>query len=148
MPRNASTVQARSLRARQTNTEGYLWAALRNRQLGGWKWRRQVGVGPFVVDFLCVEAGLVVELDGSGHAERLEHDALRTAMLNAHGLRVIRFWNHVVFEGRESVCDAILAACGGERSAAPHPTLSPEGRGKEGSPRKPAPSPPWGRGLG
>ena len=91
MPRNASTAQARSLRASQTSAEGYLWAALRNRQLGGWKWRRQVGLGPFVVDFLCVEAGLVVELDGAGHAERLDQDRLRTAMLGAHGLKVIRF---------------------------------------------------------
>ncbi|MBA4011461.1 MAG: endonuclease domain-containing protein [Phenylobacterium sp.] len=131
MPRNASTAKARSLRATQTNAEGYLWASLRNRQLGGWKWRRQVGVGPFIVDFLCIEAGLVIELDGGGHAERLEQDALRTAMLGAHGLRVIRFWNHGVFESREGVCDAILAACGGERS--PHPTLSPEGRGKRPS---------------
>ncbi|KQW69343.1 hypothetical protein ASE17_12085 [Phenylobacterium sp. Root77] len=121
MPRNASTAQARSLRARQTNAEAYLWAALRNRQLGGWKWRRRVGIGPFVVDFLCIEARLVIELDGAGHAERRDHDALRTAMLAAHRLRVIRFWNHVVFEGRESVCDAILAACDGERGAAPSP---------------------------
>ena len=121
MPGNASTARARSLRASQTNAEGYLWAALRNRQLGGWKWRRQVGIGPFVVDFLCVEAGLVIELDGGGHAEQLEYDAMRTAMLGAHRLRVIRFWNHAVFEGREGVCDAILAACGGERGATPSP---------------------------
>lgn len=121
MPRNASTARARSLRARQTNAEAYLWAALRNRQLGGWKWRRQVAVGPFVVDFLCVEAGLVVELDGGGHSERLEQDALRTSLLGAHGLRVIRFWNHGVLEGREGVCDAILAACGGERGPSPYP---------------------------
>ena len=148
MPRNASTAQARSLRASQTSAEGYLWAALRNRQLGGWKWRRQVGVGPFVVDFLCVEAGLVVELDGGGHAERLDQDRLRTAMLGAHGLKVIRFWNHAAFEGRESVCDAILAACGGECSAAPHPTLSPVGRGK-GRPSSQTMFPlPSGRGLG
>lgn len=138
MPRNASTAQARSLRARQTNAEAYLWAALRNRQLGGWKWRRQVGVGPFVVDFLCVEAGLVIELDGGGHAERREHDALRTAMLGAHGLRVIRFWNHGVLEGREGVCDAILASCGGEL---------PEGRGnRPNSPHDTFPRPLEGEG--
>lgn len=167
MPRNASTAQARSLRARQTTAEAYLWAALRNRQLGGWKWRRQVGVGPFIVDYLCVEAGLVIELDGGGHAERLEYDALRTAMLRAHGLRVIRFWNHGVIEGREGVCDAILAACGGERGAASSPRPSPrggEGVGKAAhtscpppplgereqtvQPALSVPSPPWGRGLG
>ena len=130
MPRNASTARARALRARQTSAEGYLWAALRNRQLGGWKWRRQVGVGPFVVDFLCVEARLVVELDGAGHAERLDQDRLRTALLGAHGLKVICFWNHAVFEGREGVCDAILAACGGEHGEPPHPNPLPEGRGK------------------
>lgn len=125
MPRRASTNRARWLRANDTPAEAYLWVVLRNRQLGGWKWRRQVGVGPYIVDFLCAEAGLVVELDGGGHSERGDYDARRTSVLEARGLRVLRFWNHGVFEGRDAVCDAILAACGGERREAPHPSPLP-----------------------
>lgn len=131
MPRNVPTDRARRLRAHDTRAEAYLWSALRNRQLGGWKWRRQVCIGPFIVDFLCVEAKLIVEVDGASHAEQEGYDAWRTKELAVRGLRVIRFWNHGVFEGREGICDAILAACGGPRDdappcgAAPHPTLSP-----------------------
>ncbi|MBP7701266.1 MAG: DUF559 domain-containing protein [Phenylobacterium sp.] len=68
-------------------------------------------------------------LDGGGHAERRKHDALRTALLRAHGLRVIRLWNRGVLEGREGERDAILAACGGERGEPPHPSPLPSGRG-------------------
>ena len=128
MPCDAQTQKARWLRANHTRAEAYLWGALRNRQLGGWKWRRQVGIGPYIVDFLCMEAGLAVELDGGGHAEQVAYDARRTAVLEARGLRVLRFWNHGVFEGREGICDAILAACGGERGG-PHPSPLPEGEG-------------------
>lgn len=117
MPRNAPTERARLLRAHDTAAESRLWQALRNRQLGGWKWRRQVPVGTYVVDFLCIEARLVVELDGGQHAEQVAYDERRTAFLEAQGLRVLRFWNHAVIEAREGVCDAVLAACGGERSA-------------------------------
>jgi very-short-patch-repair endonuclease len=131
MPRSVPTERARQLRAQTTRAEAYLWGALRNRRLGGWKWRRQVCIGPFVVDFLCVETKLVVEVDGASHTEQEAYDAWRTKELEARGFRVIRFWNDGVFKGREGVCDAILAGCGGPRSnaplcgAPPHPTLSP-----------------------
>jgi len=115
MPRAEPRDRARRLRANQTLTEALLWNALRNRRLGGWKWRRQVPIGRYIADFLCVEARLVVELDGGGHAEQAAYDARRTHDLESQGLRVIRFWNHGVLEGREGVCDAILAACGGEK---------------------------------
>ena len=91
-----------------------MWEVLRSRRLGGWKWRRQAPQGPYIVDFLCLERRLVVELDGGQHALAVAYDDRRTAFLERRGLRVLRFWNHAVLEGREGVCQVILAACGGE----------------------------------
>jgi adenine-specific DNA-methyltransferase len=85
--------------------------------LGGWRWQRQVPRGPFIVDFACAGARLIVELDGGHHSERLVYDARRTRYLEKLGFRVIRFWNHQVMEDRAAVCDAILHACGGEAPA-------------------------------
>jgi very-short-patch-repair endonuclease len=129
MKRGELTDRARELRLNKTRAEALLWHALRNRKLGGWRWKRQVPRGPYIVDFLCPEARLVIELDGGLHLEQVDYDARRTAYLESLGLRVLRFWNIAVFEGRAGVCDAILAACGGE---APHPT-SPHKRGEEES---------------
>jgi very-short-patch-repair endonuclease len=88
-----STTRARRLRREDTEAEARLWGSLRDRRLGGWKWRRQVQRGPYIVDFLCVEAGFVVELDGSQHADNVAYDERRTAYLEGSGLRVLRFWN-------------------------------------------------------
>ena len=110
--------RARAMRRDDTDAEARLWNVLRDRRLGGWKWRRQVPRGPYIVDFLCVEAALVVELDGSQHAEQADYDARRTAYLNRLGLTVIRFANAAVLTNRDGVCLAILDACGGERSDA------------------------------
>ena len=85
--------RARALRRDDTQAEARLWNALRDRRLGGWKWRRQVPQGHYIVDFLCIEAALVVELDGSQHQDQLEYDARRTAYLGRKGLTVIRFPN-------------------------------------------------------
>jgi very-short-patch-repair endonuclease len=114
-----STLQrARQRRAQQTDSEGRLWGELRGRRLGGWKWRRQAPIGPFIVDFYCPAAGLVVELDGQQHLETTEYDARRTRFLNRQGLRVIRFDSDGVWGGAlDHICRTILAACGGE---APH----------------------------
>ncbi|UTP39885.1 endonuclease domain-containing protein [Phenylobacterium sp. LH3H17] len=114
MPRNVPTDRARALRANDTRAEARLWEVLRNRRLGGWKWRRQVPVGAYIVDFLCLENRLVIELDGAQHADAVAYDERRTAFLQTQGFTILRFWNHAVFEGREGVCDAILEACGGE----------------------------------
>ena len=107
--------RSRGLRRRETDAERRLWADLRDRRLGGWRWRRQVPVGPFIVDFLCAEARLVVELDGGQHADRVAYDSRRTAYLSGLGLNVIRFWNSQVLTSRTGVCLSILHACGGER---------------------------------
>jgi very-short-patch-repair endonuclease len=102
--------RARRLRREQTPSETRLWEALRDRRLDGWKWRRQVPVGPFIVDFFCVEASLVVELDGGIHAEQVVRDERREVFLRAQGLQVLRFFNREVAEGLDSVRWTILSA--------------------------------------
>jgi adenine-specific DNA-methyltransferase len=110
--RSRRVVRARELRRDSTRAEALLWNVLRGRRLGGWRWRRQAPFGPSYLDFLSAEAGLVVELDGAQHAEQVAYDARRTAYLERAGLRVLRFWNHEVVEGRDDVCRTILEACG------------------------------------
>ena len=104
------TIRARTLRRDQTDAERKLWSMLRNRQLGGRKFRRQVPIDRYFVDFACVEAKLVVELDGGQHADQIAYDAERTQVIEMCGWRVIRFWNHDVLRESEGVADAILAA--------------------------------------
>jgi very-short-patch-repair endonuclease len=106
--------RARELRRRDTEAEARLWNALRGRRLGGWFWKRQAPWGPYFLDFLCREAGIVVEVDGGQHSERMDYDARRTAFIERSGLRVLRFWNSDVLTNRDGVCLSILAACGGE----------------------------------
>jgi very-short-patch-repair endonuclease len=107
------TERARALRGAHTDAEARLWAALRDRRLGGFKWRRQVPIGPFIVDFYCPSARLVVECDGGQHAEQIEYDERRTRFLGGEGLRVLRFWNSEVLNNSDGVCLAILNACEG-----------------------------------
>ncbi|HET7852667.1 MAG TPA: endonuclease domain-containing protein [Methyloceanibacter sp.] len=113
----ALTEPARSLRQRSTDAERKLWSRLRDRRLMGFKFRRQVPRGHYVVDFLCVEAALVVEVDGSQHADRRsEADRLRTAELEREGLTVLRFWNVDVLQNLEGVL-ALISEALSERSA-------------------------------
>lgn len=115
---------ARRLRRQLTDAERRLWAHLRNRALMGWKFRRQHPIGPYIADFACIEARLVIELDGGQHLGSTR-DAARTAALQAGGYRVIRFWNNDVLMRTTAVLDAIHAAL-----ADPHPHPSPaSGRG-------------------
>jgi len=101
---------ARHLRKTMTDAERRLWHHLKVRQLDGQKFRRQAPIGIYVVDFVCFESRLIVELDGGQHAERVEQDEVRTAWLASRGFRVIRFWNHQVFEDLEPVLEAIWNA--------------------------------------
>jgi very-short-patch-repair endonuclease len=100
------------LRTHGTPAEGRLWRAIQRRQIGGFKFRRQYGVGPYVLDFYCPEARLAVELDGAVHddPQQAEHDAARTRALEAQFIRVIRFSNTLVRDDLDGVCAAILAA--------------------------------------
>ena len=103
--------------------ERRLWGHLRDRRLGGWKLRRQVPIDTYVADFVCRDAMLVVELDGSQHGDvGAAHDVRRTAALNAQGYRVIRFWNNDVNGNLEGVLRVILDAC----QQAPHPGPLPQ----------------------
>jgi very-short-patch-repair endonuclease len=105
------------LRRDRTEAEARLWRYLRNRQMEGAKFRFQVLVGPYVADFLCVEAKLIVELDGGQHGVQVEKDAARTKVLEAAGYRVLRFWNNDVLANTEGVLAeirlAVLNAKGG-----------------------------------
>jgi 2-isopropylmalate synthase len=100
---------ARSLRRSATDAERLMWGLLRDRRLNGIKFRRQVPIGPYVADFASITHLLVVELDGSPHAESTR-DARRDAFLRAKGWRVLRFWNNDVMGNRESVLECILNA--------------------------------------
>lgn len=97
--------RARTLRRGGTDAEKLLWSHLRNRQIEGAKFRRQVPVGRYIADFLCVEAMLIVEADGGQHSE--EADAVRTAALEAAGYKVIRFWNYEILGNTEGVLEGI-----------------------------------------
>jgi very-short-patch-repair endonuclease len=100
----ALTQPARSLRQRSTDAERKLWSRLRDRRLMGFKFKRQAPRGRYVVDFLCVEAALAVEVDGGQHAEkRRQADRMRTAELEREGLTVLRFWNLDVLTNLEGV---------------------------------------------
>jgi very-short-patch-repair endonuclease len=95
-----------------TDAERRLWAALRGRRLQGFKFRRQRPLGPFIVDFACIEHRLVVEADGGQHADS-QYDADRTAWLEKRGWRVLRFWNNGILANPEGVQEAVLQALAG-----------------------------------
>ncbi|HEY2178172.1 MAG TPA: endonuclease domain-containing protein [Caulobacteraceae bacterium] len=108
-PLNPRTARARRLRAESTDAERKLWSALRARRQGGPKFRRQVPIDRYVADFACFQARLIIELDGGQHADRTQEDAQRTAVLEACGWRVVRFWNTDVMDNLGGVVDTILA---------------------------------------
>lgn len=101
--------RARALRRDMTPAEKLLWSRLRGRRLGGFKFKRQEWIGPFIADFYCWEAKLIVEVDGSQHGEREQYDRGRTRYLRGAGFRAIRFWNNQVMNEPDGVPAAILA---------------------------------------
>ena len=104
LPRDA----ARNLRTNATEAEQKLWSRLRKGQLDGFQFRRQYSIGPFFADFACLEAKLLIEVDGSQHAEREDQDESRSAFLRANGFRVLRFWNTEVTSDVDSVVERIV----------------------------------------
>jgi very-short-patch-repair endonuclease len=110
MARKASIGQARRLRRSESSTERNLWKLLRNRRLDRLKFRRQVPIGPYVADFVCLRHRLIVEADGPFHDP--ERDAARDTWLAEQGFRVLRFANHEVDVGEHRVIAKILAAVG------------------------------------
>jgi very-short-patch-repair endonuclease len=103
--------RARAMRHEPAPAESKLWQCLRNRQLGGFKFRRQAPLVPYIADFYCVELALIVELDGDSHAERTEYDARRTVRLTRDEKHVIRFLNVDVFQHLDAVLSEILGEC-------------------------------------
>jgi very-short-patch-repair endonuclease len=99
--------RARILRRDQTDAEQKLWMKLRNRGTLGAKFRRQYPVGPYVADFCALDRGLIIELDGSQHAEMQALDQQRTHFLESLGYRVVRFWNGEVLSDMDSVLERI-----------------------------------------
>lgn len=97
------------LRSHQTQEENRLWYLLRAKRFGGYKFRRQMPVGPYIVDFACYRGRLVIELDGGQHAEGVMNDCRRTTYLAARGWRVLRFWNNEFRMNEEAVLMSILA---------------------------------------
>ena len=116
------TSRVRQLRSNPTSAEQELWRHLRLRQLGH-KFRRQQPLGPYIVDFVCLEARLIVEIDGGHHMTRAEYDAERTAWLEAQDFRVLRFWNHEVLTEPEAVMKVIQEAL----ESSPHLCPPPQG---------------------
>ena len=102
-------LRARELRHDGNNAERQVWRLLRDRRLGGVKFRRQHVLGNYIVDFVCLSARLVIEVDGDAH-ENPEADARRTAALEQMGYRVIRFWNSYVYDRESGAADMILDA--------------------------------------
>lgn len=105
-----STQRAKCLRRYQTDAEKKLWGHLRNRQIEGVKFRRQYVIGKYIVDFVCLERGLIVEIDGGQHGDQVGYDERRTAYLEQEGFRVMRFWNNEVLVEAEAVLEMIRSA--------------------------------------
>ncbi len=99
--------KARALRRRSTEAETRLWFELRGRRFQSFKFRRQRPLGGYILDFVCLEAGLVIEVDGGQHSDQQVCDQHRTACIEQHGFRVIRFWNHEVLNETAAVLETI-----------------------------------------
>ena len=120
---------ARELRKNPTDAEVRLWSRLRGKHLDGFRFRRQQPIGPYIADFFCPEARLIVEVDGSQHHE---DDGSRTAWLESRGYRVVRFWNNEVLTNTASVLqvvlDALHKATIGKCASPLEGEVAPEGR--------------------
>ncbi|MGH6879560.1 endonuclease domain-containing protein [Hypericibacter sp.] len=112
---------AKLLRRNLTPVEWRFWHSVKSRQLAGAKFRRQVPVGPYVADFLCISARLIVELDGGQHSETVSADAARTRYLEEQGYRVLRFWNNDVMTNLEGVLRIVELALAGAPLTLPSP---------------------------
>ena len=107
-----ATKRARGLRQGDNQAEALLWLDLKRRKLGGYKFTRQFPIGPYFADFACREKWLVVELDGSQHADS-QYDRRRDEVMRSLGYSVLRFWSHEVLKQRRAMCETILAALDG-----------------------------------
>jgi very-short-patch-repair endonuclease len=121
--------KARQLRKNMTDAEKKLWSGLRRNQLGEYKFRRQFPLGKYIVDFVCLESRLIIEVDGGQHQENRTYDEQRDAWLSSQKFNVLRFWNNEVLENYEGVMEKILSTL---KNLTPPSQPSPA-RGKERS---------------
>ena len=112
---------AKNLRKRATDTEQLLWQHLRAKHFGGLKFKRQQPIGTYIVDFVCFEKKIIVELDGGQHAqpEKMQNDSIRDQRLEAQGYKVLRFWDNEVLTNIQGVLEVIGTNC------LNHPPLNP-----------------------
>jgi very-short-patch-repair endonuclease len=129
--KNRATLRtfAKTMRHVPTDAEKKFWWLVRDRRLGGYKFKRQHPIGNYIADFVCIEAKLIVELDGGQHAEQLEYDAKRDAFFVSQGFRVVRFWNSEFLRHQDAIARKRLAELDGGESPSPQP--SPPLRGGE-----------------
>jgi len=102
--------KARALRKNLTDVESLLWQALRNRRLNGYKFRRQVPVNRYIVDFMCNSIKLIIEIDGGQHLEQQNYDSVRTHYLESRGYKVLRYWNNDVLTNIEGILTSLTLA--------------------------------------
>jgi very-short-patch-repair endonuclease len=105
-------IRAQALRKNPTDAERKLWAHLRLRQLGEYKFRRQHPLGPYIVDFICIEKKLIIEVDGGQHDDNKFYDSKRDKWLENKGFTVLRFWNNEVLTYIENVKEVIAGELG------------------------------------
>ena len=115
-------LNSRQLRKNLTDAEQKLWNHIRKRQLHGYKFRRQAPIGKYIVDFVCFEKQLIIELDGGQHAGHEDYDNYRSEWLKSQGFKVIRFWNHDVLKQVDAIKEVIA-----RNLITPHPDLPPQG---------------------
>ena len=118
---NELLLRARDMRRQASEAERTLWKYLRGHRLNGYKFRRQVIIDPYIVDFACLDAKLIIEVDGGQHVDQMTYDERRTARLESMGYRVLRFWNHKILCELQSVLEQIESAL----SETPHPDPLP-----------------------
>ena len=117
--------RAKTMRSQASDAERLLWRHLRASRFHGYKFRRQVVIEPYIVDFVCLEARLIIEADGGQHMEQLDYDARRAKKLESMGYTVIRFWNHEILGQIDAVLEVILSTL--NRSPLPGPLPGGEG---------------------
>ena len=113
MPLRKPHPNARKLRKEMPSAEKRLWYFIRNKRLGGFRFRRQHTIGAYIADFVCIEARIVIELDGDQHALRTAptRDTKRDGFMESEDWLVLRFWNNDVYENVDGVLETILGAC-------------------------------------
>ena len=99
---------ARQLRLQPSKAQKAHWYYLRQKQLNGYKFRREHPMGPYIVDFVCLAKKLIVEIDGGQHATQVSYDSRRTRWLQSQGYKVLRFWNNEVLVNTEAVLETVL----------------------------------------